>query len=376
MILILCVLLPPLLYIQTLGFLETTIQRRYVQELDSVVIGDVTPLLNGTTRLQDALQRNIHAFIASRKLTSWGVEIRVTVTSQDGTYLFPLGYEEVKSSLGGEESIAIARENYRLLSDGLKKNVVVKIAHNVSLSNLILFVYVFLSVTVLFLFYQRGLKRSREEDLATKQVIDGLTGEHRQQLEKLSVLEAQRNGLSENIALMKETLDEERQKISATEDEMVEELVALEERISHHQAQQDLQAQEIDALKEKLLQYEKEKESRNRQSLKEGDATRKRFNALYKNLSIHEKAIDGFVNLTADLQIKAEETIHLLNGDSNLVSVKRKVFGKKSRETVFEVIFAYKGRLYFRKIAGNRVEILVIGTKLTQNKDLAFLDKL
>ena len=48
----------------------------------------------------------------------------------------------------------------------------------------------------------------------------------------------------------------------------------------------------------------------------------------------------------------------------------------RNRETVFEVIFAYKGRLYFRNIDGNRVEVLVVGTKLTQNKDLTFLDKL
>jgi len=60
---------------------------------------------------------------------------------------------------------------------------------------------------------------------------------------------------------------------------------------------------------------------------------------------------------------------------ANRVQIKRKVFGKKNRETVFEVIFAYKGRLYFRKISGNRAEVLAIGTKLTQNKDLVFLDK-
>ena len=55
---------------------------------------------------------------------------------------------------------------------------------------------------------------------------------------------------------------------------------------------------------------------------------------------------------------------------------KRKVFGKKNRETVFENIFAYKGRLYFRNIGDNSIEILAIGTKQTQSKDLAFLDKL
>jgi hypothetical protein len=40
------------------------------------------------------------------------------------------------------------------------------------------------------------------------------------------------------------------------------------------------------------------------------------------------------------------------------------------------VVFAYKGRLYYRTVPGNRIEVLVIGTKLTQTRDLTFLDKL
>ncbi len=41
-----------------------------------------------------------------------------------------------------------------------------------------------------------------------------------------------------------------------------------------------------------------------------------------------------------------------------------------------EVLFAHKGRLYFRKTKDDKVEILVIGTKNSQVKDLEFLDKL
>ncbi len=58
------------------------------------------------------------------------------------------------------------------------------------------------------------------------------------------------------------------------------------------------------------------------------------------------------------------------------MTIKRKVFGRKGHETVFEVLFAYSGRLYFRKTAQNRIEVLTIGTKNTQGKDLKFLEKL
>ena len=173
---------------------------------------------------------------------------------------------------------------------------------------------------------------------------------------------------------MKGELDRERQKASATEDEMIDELVVLEGKISQNIALQDHQLQEINALREKIKQFEKESDAKNRQQLKGADAVRKRFSALYKNITINEKAIEGFMDLTEEMKIKAEEVVHQLNGDPNRVQIKRKVFGKKNRETVFEVIFAYKGRLYFRKISGNREEVLVIGTKLTQNKDLAFLN--
>ena len=71
---------------------------------------------------------------------------------------------------------------------------------------------------------------------------------------------------------------------------------------------------------------------------------------------------------------QAEEIIHQLNSDPDLVPVKRKVFSKKGKTTSFEVVFAYNGRLYFRKPGGNRIKILTIGSKNTQQKDLLFID--
>jgi hypothetical protein len=56
--------------------------------------------------------------------------------------------------------------------------------------------------------------------------------------------------------------------------------------------------------------------------------------------------------------------------------VKRKVFSRKSNLTALETVFAYKGRMYWRKDAEGKVEVLAIGTKNTQNKDLAFLESL
>lgn len=106
------------------------------------------------------------------------------------------------------------------------------------------------------------------------------------------------------------------------------------------------------------------------------DKLGRRIKVLYKNIDITDRALDGLSDLDEDIGLKAEELIHQLNDDPSLVNIKRKVFSKKGKATVFEVIFAYRGRLYFRKTSQNRVEVLAIGTKKTQNKDLAYLDSL
>ena len=102
----------------------------------------------------------------------------------------------------------------------------------------------------------------------------------------------------------------------------------------------------------------------------------KRFKTLYKNLAFHERAIDGFRDFEEDMKLKCEEVIHLLNSEPDKVIIKRKVFGKKNRETVFEVIFSYNGRLYFRKLKDGSIEVLAVGTKNTQDRELEFLDRL
>lgn len=374
--LILCVLLPPFVYVFSIQMLEKMIQASYEKTLAEVYTGDTRILFDGSVRLQDAIRENVDAFIASRKLTHWGVRLSVRVKTPDGDYLYPYTYDGARSGLDPQDSISIARENFRLLSDGLVKIVEVEIEHNTPISNLILFSCVALSLLVFMVFYRRGIKLIRQEDLARQQIIDNLSDERQKSLAQLQRLEDQRALLSESVQRMKTELEQERRKATAAEDEMIEELVALEEKISENLALQENQLDEIDALKEKIRQYEKDNEVKTRQRLKGVEAIRKRFNALYKNAAIHDRAIEGFVELTDEMKIKAEEVIHQLNDDPKMVQIKRKVFGKKNRETVFEVIFAYKGRLYFRNIDGNRVEVLVVGTKLTQNKDLAFLDKL
>ncbi|BBO86889.1 hypothetical protein [Desulfosarcina ovata] len=374
--LILCVLLPPLVYVFSLQFIENTLQARYDRKLSATYTGDTRDLFDGSIRLQDAIRKNIDAFISNRKLVDWGVHVAITVKTNDGVYLYPDAYNDQRSEIGVGDSVAIARENFKILSEGLIKTIDVKIDHNTPIANAILLFCVLVALLVLFIFYQHGLKLATAEEQARKAALDDLEKDRQNGLDRLKQLETQRYRLSEKIETMRKTLDDERRKASATEDEMMDELLGLEEKIAEHQALKNEQLGEIEHLKVKLEQFEKEKDAQNRQSLKGIAAVKKRFGALYKNIDVHDRAVAGFMDLTEEMKIKVEEVVYQLNDDPKQVTIKRKVFGKKNRETVFEVIFAYKGRLYFRNISNHRVEVLVIGTKLTQNKDLAFLDKL
>jgi hypothetical protein len=374
--LVLCVLLPPLLFIFSIQSLEKYFKQRCTREIQSSYTGDSKQLLDGSIRLKEAIQKNIVRYLKGKRATAWGLKLTVTVTTQGGTLLFPAAFDQASDDLDKAEAMAIARENYRLLSDGLILTVDAKIEYNTVISNVILLFFVLCSVTVLAYYYKTGVAMASKEELAQKQEMRRLIEIEKQTSVNLTQLQDQREQLSEHLEKLRSELDDERRKASSTEDDMIDELTVLEAKLKSNLLLMQQQQDEIMQLKEEISQFEKEKEKGSRQKLRRQDAVSKRFNTLYKNLMIHERAIDGFIDLPEEMKIKAEEVVQQLNHDPQMVSIKRKVFGKKNRETVLEVLFAYKGRLYFRNTNQNRIEVLSIGTKHTQNKDLAFLDKL
>ena len=185
-----------------------------------------------------------------------------------------------------------------------------------------------------------------------------------------------KKNLAFEIKKIQKQLKKETVKASKNEDEMIKEIILLENKVIKKIELLNEKEQEIDTLKETIKRLEKEGRKESRQKIKFYHSVRKRFKTLYKNVSIDKKAIMGFLDLTEDMKIKSEEIIHKLNENPKLVPVKRKVFSKKGRANVQEAIFAYNGRLYFRANKQSRIEILSIGTKNTQTKDLEYLDSI
>jgi hypothetical protein len=193
---------------------------------------------------------------------------------------------------------------------------------------------------------------------------------------KMESLQTERENLNTQIKKLRTVLEDQKRKSDRNEDDLIEEVEALEGKLSENLSLQNTQMAEIERLRDSIQGDKKGRQKDDRQKVKASDSVKKRFSTLYKNITIHDRAISGFVDLNEDLKIKAEEVIHQLNDDPAVVTIKRKVFGRKGHQTVFEVIFAYKGRLYFRTTKDRRVEVLAVGTKNTQARELDFLARL
>ena len=368
-----CILLPPVLYILTAYLMERYFQAVYADEIEVIYLGDTRKLLDGSSPLQEAVAGNIDRFLKTKRLISLGLEVSVTVATKGGKLLYPAIYDQNGLNRASENPALIAQENFALMNEGLGVQVVTKFEHNRLLSNSFLAAYIILALALFYAHFRRAAARIDRAEVNRRQEIDRLQHLERQNTLKLENLLDERTKLKSEFDNLKNNLAVEKSKALRNEDELIDEIDVLEKKLNQNLQMQDAQQEEISELREQLQRYEKGRRKSEKQKVKAQENVRKRFQTLYKNVSFHERATHGYVDLAEDLKLKAEEIIHQLNEDAGLVTVKRKVFGGKGQKTVLEVIFGYKGRLYFRNNEDRRVEILAIGTKNTQARELEFL---
>jgi len=375
-ILILCILVPPMLYIVSVQTLEKKLQSIYTQEIEEIYIGDTQPLFEGGIAVHDAIGQNIDAYLRSKKLLSYGVKAFVTVRTKSNAIVYPADFSQREAGPQPPLPMQLAKENYAALNRGFFVTVEIEIVRDAFLSVATLLTYLLLSILIFSFYYRKSARKAAEDAGRTQKKIDHLLHLEQTHQNRLAALNKEKQRLSSQLGDIKERFESEQKKASMTEDEMFEEIVILEKNIEENIALQTEKEDEIRDLKEKIARYEKGEIKTKKQRTKASDSARKRFRTLYKSIEVHDRAVNGFVTLTPDLQLKAEEVMLQLNDDPKRVPIKRKVFGKKNRETVFEVLFSYKGRLYYRISGEQKLEIVSIGTKHTQAKDLTFLDQL
>jgi len=375
---ILCLLLTPALYIATLTGCRHTLEKNYLQNIQNIFIGNADALLNGKVPIEEQIAKNIQAFLVQDLLvTKIGLDLDIRITTAKGKIVFPtyVGMDFLsKTPEVHYDAQAIAGKNFKLLNEGLQVTVSLKLDHGSKLANIILALYSVVSFSIFLVFYRIGANRAHQDRETHKALINDLKKDEERHEKMVQNLSSERQGLFENIRVLNEKYQADKKKAKINEDEMFNEILSLEDQLNTFINLKKNRDKEIDELKSTLEKYERRKSGKPRRN--EFDFMSKRITALYKNIVLNRKALNGFLSLTDDQQIKAEETIHLLDQAPDSVIIKRKVFsGKKHKTACFEVLFAYNGRLYFRKDQ-TRIEIVVIGTKNSQHKDMEFLQSL
>ncbi|KJS28601.1 MAG: hypothetical protein VR64_23770 [Desulfatitalea sp. BRH_c12] len=376
-IILLCVLLPPLFYVFTVQLLESHSARRIQAGLEEVYLGDIQPLLDGSRRIQVAINENVDAFLKRNRWIAWGAKAIVSVRTADNTLLYPLSdpHGAVLSAVRAQP-MEVAVENYRLLNE--KPTVILewRLPHNCPITNTVLAFYTFIGIGLLYLYYRHWKSYYQRE-------MESNSHARRQLIQKGEGYEQQLIALQKDRARLDQEMRQAHQKLTFTkhqaetsQEKMIEEIIALEEEIAVKVALQNQQQASMDELQHKLGQLESQLQKEQLRKSKSSNGVQKRFAALYKNLEITEKAMDGYLDLTEDMKIKCEEIIRQLDVDSSKLPIKRKVFGKKNRETVFEVAFGYRGRLYYLPRENKKYALLAVGTKNSQQQDLEYLNRL
>ena len=333
-------------------------------------------MYEGRYSVGEEVNRNLGHYLKNSLKAKLGVEITILVKTKDGRILYPGGLETREEGRGGDafrglNYVETAAENYRILNDGLLVDVGLKIKHNGWLSNSILVFYVLLAACILRFSLKKSEAEAERKEREQQESIERLSSQLEDTSARLQGVIAKEKVYVGKIG----ELNEEKRDLSRDVDGLLEEMEKLEEGLREQRSSRETLEQEVETLREELLRLKERGEKRGGKKKKTSENVAKRFRLLYKNLEFTDRAIKGFMDLTSDFQLKGEEVIHQLNENDELISVKRKVFGKGGKMNVLEVDFAYSGRLYFQKNSQGRIRVLAIGTKNSQGQDLTYIGK-
>ncbi|HVP79210.1 MAG TPA: hypothetical protein VMV04_15090 [Thermodesulfobacteriota bacterium] len=376
----LCILLPPVLYVFSVQGLEILIQKRWSAELNRIIVADTEPLRKGQISFENQLHKNIQDFLSGRKLIRWGVKPEITVTTRTGRVLYPVmifepSHRETVGPLVLSPEAAADR-NLKILSEGFLVKLGVEISHNTWLANSILLFYLFIVSALLARVYVARTREAERLSRLNAEALEKAGTELARSQEILGQLTTKEKSYRERVEFLHSELHKAKDRLESAELDAITEMEILEKSLRESTALREAMEQEVLGLREEVTRLTVSSQRFEKKGEKQVQGLIKRLGMLCKNVQFHEKAVQGFHELQDDMQLKAEETIHALNEDCGKVPVKCKVFLRKAAFSVLESEFAYRGRMYWRRGVNGKVEILVIGTKNTQGRDLAHLETL
>jgi hypothetical protein len=376
-ILFLCILFPPVLYIFSLNGLEVYMQKKTEDMVSAIIIKNDNELYEGRYTVKDEINRNIGQYLKDRAyLYRVGINTNIIIKTKGNRVLYPAQLSEdtneYQRSTNHESHNYMDRaaENYKILKDGLVVSSEVRIRSNSWLSNSILVFFIAVALFVLRIFILKSIRYNEEKEKEQSRIITEMSERLFSYENELSNIKEKEKIYSDSI----EELNKEKANLSSDIDGLLEEMERLESGLKSQKELRETRESEIETLKTEIEEI-KLKSEKPKKKTKKQELIDKRFRVLYKNLTFTERAIEGFVDLSDEFQLKAEEVIHRINEDDSGINIRRKVFSKGGKINVLEVDFAYSGRIYYQKETKAKSSILVIGTKATQTQDLGFLER-
>jgi hypothetical protein len=219
--------------------------------------------------------------------------------------------------------------------------------------------------------------RSIEEELAkVRDRLREVEPAERAQAAAIDALEQERADLHAKLRELAERESALRASASRA-GELEDERQALEDLLE--EAVQDVanKEAEITSLQDRLKHEDKKQASQSKGRSRESERIAKRFGALYRNLTVDDRAIGDLVALGDESQkLRAEEALKRLDDDPDTAAVRRKVGGLPPHLSIFELGFAGKYRIYYMRSGRGGYRVLAIGGKATQNQDLEYLSRI
>ena len=349
--------------------------------------GAIVPQIQ--TRVADVVQNSPWARIG-------GVRVDVFVLAVDGRTPLYFGGRSVPPPLAGGIGSTMA-DALRLLPASAE--VVVSVPLDSLLAGGILVGYGAILLQGLFLYGRATARREaalfaaavaardtsakRADEIESeldrvRQRLDATEPAEKAQAEAIRDLQREREALQHKLADLAEREGELRAS-AARSLELEQERQALEELLD--EAMEDVASKdsEIHGLQDRLKRASKGGAGSGKASgrARGAELLARRLRTLYKNLEIDDRAIQDLVALRDEtMKLKAEEALKRLSDESESATVRRKVGGLPPQLAIYELGFAGKGRIYYRRGRTRRYQILSVGAKNSQKTDLEYLSRL
>ncbi len=379
-VLYLGVFAPFILYILTLPYLQLFVQQALTREIRRNMIRHELDLMEGKTSLYGEVNRNVTETLKKSYAIRSGLEVRVRIVDAKGNVIYPY-YEHLLIRLHAQEGETVGtagdlfdakgfaqRREAPEVEDLLQafsdyfRGITVSVSAKVPVTSWVgsgaLLLYIALTLILLYLYYRHT---SAREEARLQEISESLEAEKRSATEIEAELNAARNRLHKIQSQEEEWLQEV--------DRLEREKHALEDELLDTLEQREEQKEIIGELKHQVIK----KAGKKPKGIKEEEALSNRFLKLYRNLEFDRKSLEDLVRLgSKDRQLQAETILKRLNDKDPSLKVRRKIAGVEKCDA-YELGFGSDGRIYYLAAQTGKYRVLRIGTKSSQNKDLAYL---